>query len=165
MKVNPNLTGFEISAKGLSVQRKKMNLIAENIANADSIRTDDGQPYQRKVLEVTAKQQFNAAGSPQPGIRMAASKAGHISNPYLPGMQASSSQNLNFKEVVDPKEGEHFFMPDHPDADEEGYVKMSNVNIINEMVEMIAASRSYEANLTAFNSSKQMAKDSLEIGK
>ena len=54
-------------------------------------------------------------------------------------------------------------MPDHPDADENGYVQMSNVNIITEMVEMIAATRSYEANLTALNSAKQIAKDSLEI--
>jgi flagellar basal-body rod protein FlgC len=61
------------------------------------------------------------------------------------------------------KKGELIYMPDHPDADQNGYVKMSNVNVINEMVDMIAASRSYEANLTAFNSSKQMAKDSLDI--
>jgi len=70
---------------------------------------------------------------------------------------------MKVETVEDNTEGEKLFMPNHPDADENGYVEMSNVNIITEMVDMISATRSYEANLTAMNSSKQMAKDSLEI--
>ena len=70
-----------------------------------------------------------------------------------------------FKTVTgeDKAHGELVYMPDHPDANAEGYVELPNVNVINEMVDMIAASRSFEANLTAFNSAKQIAKDSLEI--
>ena len=72
---------------------------------------------------------------------------------------------VNFKAIenVDNSEGELVYMPDHPDANEEGYVNMPNVNVITEMVDMISASRSFEANLTAFNAAKQIAKDSLEI--
>jgi len=70
---------------------------------------------------------------------------------------------LKAEVLEDQVQGERIFMPNHPDADDKGFVEMSNVNIITEMVEMISATRSYEANLTALNSAKQMAKDSLEI--
>lgn len=70
---------------------------------------------------------------------------------------------LEFNVNDDTTQGDIVYMPEHPDANQDGYVQLSNINTINEMVDMIAATRSYEANLTAFNSSKQMAKDSLEI--
>ena len=78
---------------------------------------------------------------------------------------SSEPDNINFNamENVDNSEGELVYMPDHPDANEDGYVHMPNVNVITEMVDMISASRSFEANLTAFNAAKQIAKDSLEI--
>jgi len=71
--------------------------------------------------------------------------------------------SLEFNVNDDTTQGDIVYMPEHPDANQDGYVQLSNINTINEMVDMIAATRSYEANLTAFNSSKQMAKDSLEI--
>ncbi len=166
MKIGGNFSGFDISAQGLSVQRKKMNLIAENIANADTTRTADGQPYKRKFLSVQqAGEQFGnnliAAGST---IRLNTTNSDHISNPGSTPLQVSDSQEeMNVNENTDQSAGEIVYMPDSPDADENGYVQMSNVNIITEMVDMIAASRSYEANLTALNSSKQIAKDSMEI--
>ena len=73
------------------------------------------------------------------------------------------SQELNIEVEEDSSTGELIFMPNHPDADENGYVESSNVNVINEMVEMIEATRNYEANLKALNASKEMIKDSLEI--
>ena len=76
---------------------------------------------------------------------------------------SNSDEGMKVNELHDQSVGDIVYMPDSPDADENGYVQMSNVNIITEMVDMIAASRSYEANLTALNSSKQIAKDSLEI--
>ena len=81
------------------------------------------------------------------------------------GKDFDESKELNLITQVseDQKEGDLIYQPDHPDADENGYVRMPNVNIITEMVDMIAASRAYEANLTALNTSKQLAKDSLEI--
>lgn len=166
MKIGGDFGALSISAKGLSLQRKKMNLIAENIANADMIRTEDGKPYQRKYLDVTQSQNPFSHNLMVEGnkLQMSVSNDNHIRGISVeqPG-EINSRNSLQVKEMTDNKTGEVLFMPDHPDADENGYVTMSNVNVISEMVDMIAATRSYEANLTAFNSSKQMAKDSLEI--
>ena len=166
MKIGGNFSGFDISAQGLSVQRKKMNLIAENIANADTTRTADGQPYKRKFLSVQENQDQFGNNLIDAGrtIRLNTTSNEHISNPAGTPIQANGTEDgLNVNENTDQSEGEVVYMPDSPDADENGYVQMSNVNIITEMVDMIAASRSYEANLTALNSSKQIAKDSMEI--
>ncbi len=166
MKIGGNFSGFDISAQGLSVQRKKMNLIAENIANADTTRTADGQPYKRKFLSVQENdEQFgnNLIDSGRT-IRLNTTSSDHISNPAdTPFQVTNSGGGMEVNENTDQSTGEVVYMPDSPDADENGYVQMSNVNIITEMVDMIAASRSYEANLTALNSSKQIAKDSMEI--
>ncbi|GJQ63616.1 MAG: flagellar basal-body rod protein FlgC [Melioribacteraceae bacterium] len=165
MKVGNNFSGFNISAKGMRVQRKKMNLIAENIANADTVRDSNGDPYRRKYLMVNEIEGLNSNASNTPGkvLRLAGSGETHIQNPFLNSEVKQNEDRLIFNVQEDNSEGEVVYMPDHPDADEEGYVEMSNVNIINEMVEMIAATRSYEANLTAIQSSKQMNKDALEI--
>ncbi len=166
MKIGGSFSGFDISAQGLSVQRKKMNLIAENIANADTTRTADGQPYKRKFLTVQQSQdQFgNNLINTGRSISLNTTNNDHISNPAGTPFQVTDSDNgMNVSENADQATGDIVYMPDSPDADENGYVQMSNVNIITEMVDMIAASRSYEANLTALNSSKQIAKDSLEI--
>jgi len=166
LKIGDNYPGFNISAKGLSIQRQKMNVIAENIANADTIRTENGQPYKRKFLTVEQKPDIfdfpgNISGQT---IKLAVTDDAHISNPAaLIDQTRGDKTNLQAEEQTDQSKGEIVYMPDSPYADEKGYVEMSNVDIITEMVEMIAASRSYEANLTALNSSKQMAKDSLEI--
>lgn len=165
MKIGGTLNGFFVSAKGMSIQRKKMNLIAENIANADMIRTENGEPYKRKTLQVVQKQSMfeNDFSAEQNKIRLQTTNSNHIPFAVVPQKEKDNAGNLKFNQIEDQKEGEILYMPDHPNANEKGYVELSNVNIINEMVDMIAASRSYEANLTAFNSSKQMAKDSLEI--
>ncbi|MDP4114983.1 MAG: flagellar basal body rod protein FlgC [Bacteroidota bacterium] len=166
MKIGGNFSGFDISSKGLSVQRKKMNLIAENIANADALRTENGEPYKRKFLKVSQTQSpfKDSMALVNTNLEMQATNGDHLKGGQPPQLLNNDSSNgMAFNEVVDQKEGETIYMPSHPNADEKGYVKMSNVNIINEMVDMIAATRSYEANLTAFNSSKQIAKDSLEI--
>ncbi len=166
MKINTNFPGFNISAEGLSIQRKRMNLIAENIANADVTQTADGQPYKRKFLEVVAKQNpfVNNTVQEMPTLQMEATDQAHISN--IDNTQNNNSGNgteLSYKEVTDQKSGDVVYMPDNPNANAQGYVQQSNVNIVTEMVDMISASRSYEANLTALNSSKQMVKDSLGI--
>lgn len=166
MKVGGEYSGFNISANGMSVQRRKMNIIAENIANADNIRTEDGKPYQRKYMTISQKGNSfsNNLDLQKMNIPLAVTKEEHIAFPnYSPRSQSPDGEQINFEEEVDKKAGDIIYMPDHPDADENGYVQMSNVNIITEMVEMIAATRSYEANLTALNSAKQIAKDSLEI--
>lgn len=166
MKINSLFPGFAISAKGLSIQRKRMNLIAENIANADVTRTADGQPYKRKFLTVTSKENSfdNNLMIEGNNLKLNVTNGSHISNPGNPPMESGTGQyTMEFNETADQTPGEVVYMPGNPNADSDGYVQESNVNIVNEMVDMISASRSYEANLTALNSSKQMVKDSLEI--
>lgn len=166
MKILGSLFGFGISSRGMSIQRKKMELIAQNIANADTIRTENGEPYQRKYLSVKEEQNSFAARLAVEGqiLKLNTTNENHFTSPKINSISLPPvKDNIEINEVTDEKPGEIIYMPDHPDADEKGYVQMSNVNIINEMVDMIAATRSYEANLTALNSSKQMVKDSLEI--
>lgn len=164
MKVGGDFSGFNISAKGLSTQRKKMDIIAENIANAETTRTDKGAPYKRKFLKTTAEgEQKLLSNIPQPKLKLLTSKQEHMMGSINISSPKSNTADINAEVVQDSSQGELIFMPSHPDADENGYVESSNVNIINEMVEMIQATRNYEANLKALNASKEMIKDSLEI--
>lgn len=166
MKTGLNF-GFDISAKGMSIQRRKMNLIAENIANSETTRSSSGEPYQKKFIEViqTANKSTKTLDVEGKKIALNISNSDHISNPQSLNFVGSSSSadGLAFNEKIDKTPGEMIYMPDHPDANEKGYVQMSNVNVVDEMVDMIAASRGYEANSTAFAASKQIAKDTLEI--
>ncbi|MBI5807066.1 MAG: flagellar basal body rod protein FlgC [Ignavibacteriales bacterium] len=167
MKIEGSLFGLNFSSRGMSIQRKKMDLISQNIANADSIRTENGDPYKRKYLKVEADQKnfvqnLNVEGQM---LHLNATNQDHLLRIQAPQeLSISADQGkVALEEIVDQKDGDIVYMPDHPDANKDGYVEMSNVNVINEMVDMIAATRSYEANLQALNSAKQMAKDSLEI--
>jgi flagellar basal-body rod protein FlgC len=163
LKVGLNFNGFNISAKGMSVQRKKMDLVAENIANMDTTKTKSGKPYQRKFLVANAETKYENVQVSKNSIQLKTTDPEHFRQEIE--QQPLNNQNppIKTKEVEDTSAGSMVYMPDHPDANEKGYVMMPNVNIITEMVDMIAASRGYESNLTAFNASKQMAKDSLEI--
>lgn len=166
MKISNSLTSFNISASGLSLQRKKMNLIAENIANSNTTKTETGEIYKRKIMKIE-KTGGNVVSNPIENtstLKLKGTNQAHIAPSNTPGSQVAGFQpGLEYDVIDDNSVGDQVYMPDHPDADENGYVTMPNVNVITEMVEMIAASRSYEANLTALNASKQMAKDSLEI--
>jgi flagellar basal-body rod protein FlgC len=165
MKIGDNFLGFGISSKGLSIQRKKMNLIAENLANGNTVRTEDGKPVNRKILTVKQKETpFNESFNDlKSTIKLSTTNSNHITAPNNFEFKDQQTNGLEFNVKDDTKQGDIVYMPEHPDANEDGYVQLSNINTINEMIDMIAATRSYEANLTAFNSSKQMAKDSLEI--
>ncbi|HSR16486.1 MAG TPA: flagellar basal body rod protein FlgC [Ignavibacteriaceae bacterium] len=164
MKIGGSISAFNISAKGLSVQRKKMNMISENLANANTIRSENGGPYQRKVLNVVQKKPLQVPDINTSNIiKLKESNEDHFIQPLAVNQFSEDETGLEFKQVTDKREGDIVYMPDHPDADEDGYVRMSNVNVITEMTDMIAATRTYEANLVAFNSSKQIAKDSLDI--
>ena len=166
MKINPSFSSFNISSKGMSIQKKQMDVITENIANSSTTRTEDGSPYKRKYISVEFER-----NNFQNNINKFYSSGFRNSNPnqlgsvnFNPSMASNQpGDNFNIKEETDNSEGELVYMPDHPDADEDGYVQMPNINIITEMVNMISASRSFEANLTAFNAAKQIAKESLEI--
>ncbi len=164
MKINPSFSAFEISASGMGAQKKKMNLVAENIANTDTTRTKDGTPYKKKYLVVQQAKSFNNNLRLEGGkLNLEVSQPGHISSPQIVMQNGEKTSGLSTEVASDNSQGELVYMPDHPDANKDGYVQMPNISVVTEMVDMIAASRSYEANLTAFNSSKQIAKDALQI--
>lgn len=170
MKISPNFSSFNMSAKGMSIQKRKMDLVAENMANSDTTKTKEGIPYQRKYLVVKNEETFTNNFSAAQGnltLKMARSESAHLQPAKFSGpvnnQQLSNDTGIESNIEVDKTQGNLVYMPDHPDSNKEGYVELPNVNVVNEMVEMISATRSYEANLTAFNSSKQIAKDSLEI--
>ncbi len=159
-----NYAAFDISAKGLNLQRIKIKLISENIANSETTNAKNGQPYHRKFLRVGAitEDDFRNNGTFSESIRLRTTEPGHFQGTEEQ-IGGGEKVDANFQVVEDKSPGEYVFMPNHPDADKNGYVQLPNVNIINEMVDMINATRSYEANLTALKSSKTIIKNSLEI--
>ena len=141
---------FDINASGLTAQRYRMDVISENVANANTTRTEDGTPYRRKAVVFAEKgngSNFSSALNKATGNY----KAGGVK--VIETFEDTSS---DLTKVYDPS---------HPDADDDGYVLYPNVNIVTEMTNLIDASRSYEANATAFSASKNMALKGLEMGK
>ena len=160
---------LDISASGLSVQRQRLNVIASNIANQETTRTPEGGPYSRQEVimrEAPPVQEWQKPGTQRylVGIR---TDPGHI---FIPGVPMRQDERVGHGAEVDYIHQETGppqmrFDPDHPDADENGYVAMPNIDIIIEMVDMIAATRAYEANVTALNASKNMALRAMDIGR
>ncbi|MEV5024761.1 flagellar basal body rod protein FlgC [Paenibacillus sp. LPE1-1-1.1] len=145
-------TGFDISASALSAQRLRMDVISSNIANAETTRgsfvNGQFQPYKRKMVVMEPLQQsFSSVLSQQMNGNTAAQ-----------GVKVT-----RIKEDQSPNK--LIYNPTHPDADANGYVNMPNVDVTKEMVDMIAATRSYEANVTALNATKSMFVKALEIGR
>ncbi len=144
-------TAFDISASGLTAQRYRMDIIAENVANANTTRTQDGDIYRRKVVVFAEK------GTR--GIDSFSSVLGSVTKNYAgKGVKVTRV----FEDTKTPMN--MVYDPSHPDADENGYVTYPNVNIITEMTNLIDASRAYEANATAFNATKSMAQAGLQLG-
>lgn len=140
---------FNVNASGMTAQRYRMDIISENVANMNTTRTEDGTPYRRKV--VTFEEKGAEAGS-------FSSIFGTASDRYKKqGVKVSSVTEDTWTQM------NMVYDPSHPDADENGYVTYPNVNVVTEMTNLIDASRSYEANATAFNASKSMAMKGLEI--
>lgn len=139
---------MDTSASGLTAQRLRLDVISQNIANANTTRTPEGGPYKRKAVlfeAVNNEGNFNS-----------------VLNKYT----ASKNNGVRVSKIVeDNKPFPVIYDPTHPDADEKGYVQLPNVNMVEEMVNMISASRSYEANVTTFNTMKAMVSKALEIGK
>lgn len=140
---------FNISASGMTAERFRTDIIAENIANVNSTSTPDGSPYRRKIVtfserEVTPFSQFYSA-----------SKNALVGN-GVKVTKVTEDYETDFIKEYDPS---------NPDADENGYVSYPNVNTVTEMTDLIDATRAYEANTTAFQASKAMAEKGLSIGK
>ena len=134
-------TGMHILAQGMSAQRTRLNLVASNLANANTTKTDEGGPYKRKDPVFRAIQ---VAGD-------------------------GDNESLRSVEVVevatDPSKGPKVYDPWHPDADAKGFVEMPNVNVVEEMVNMITASRSFEANVQAFQTLRDLSHRAIDIGR
>jgi flagellar basal-body rod protein FlgC len=165
MKIRQLFGGLSISSAALSAQRKRMNAIAENIANAETTRTEQGTPYRRKIVNFTSTlQRTFSQVLRNESLPLATTQRGHLSGGSFGVAGALETHaSVEANEVEDTKPFRMVYDPDHPDTDEQGYVKMPNVNVVVEMVEMIAASRAYEANATVITAAKNMAKDALEI--
>lgn len=160
------LSAIDISSKGLTVQRAKMNVVAENIANAETTETKEGGPYRRKRVLVNEEKQTVPFSSvlKQADTRLVRTQPGHRLGKAPAIGNKIDMPTVDMKEVEDPASSfKLVYDPSHPDADSEGYVKMPDIEVINEMVDMMSASRAYEANTVAISSAKKMAKDALDI--
>jgi flagellar basal-body rod protein FlgC len=139
---------MDISSSGLTAQRLRMNVLSANLANAQSTRGDDGGPYKRR------------------DVVFSATPTGTAFEDFLNGTSGTELRKVQVVDIhKDTKEPRRVFDPSHPDADKDGFVNMPNIQVMTEMVNMIAATRAFEANSTALNDSKQMAVKALEIGR
>lgn len=160
------LNAIQISSQGLSVQRRRMNTVAENIANAETTRTDDGGPYRRKKLVVSQSEVEGTFDSilSQAGVRLRRTDPSHLPSHTHAKTRRVDLPTVQAEQVTDPEADYRLVHePTHPDADEDGYVRLPDIDIVTEMVDMMAASRAYEANTVAISSAKKMAKDALDI--
>lgn len=159
-------SAIDISASGLSLQRKKMNAVAQNIANAETTRTEDGTPYRRKRIVASAEDENVPFRTAMAAARTKLSRTdpAHRPSSIRHSLSAVEISKADGREIEAPADSFRLVHdPDHPDADQEGYVRMPDIEIITEMVDMIAASRAYEANTMAIASAKEMAQNALEI--
>lgn len=156
---------FDISATGMTAERYRMDIISENLANMDTTRTKDGTPYRRQVVT------FQERGSKTPFDHVLEAQQsryyfdswGKYRDKY---QNQYSGAGVKVTGVYEDKwtEMKMVYDPAHPDADENGYVEYPNVDAVTEFVNLIDASRAYEANATAFEASKSMAQRGLSIG-
>ncbi len=141
-------TALRVSASGLAAQRTRMNTISSNIANINTTRTPEGGPYRRKDVVLEAMPDARNFGE-------------MVTMPPNDNIQRVQVTDVS----VDRKAVDLRYEPDHPDANEEGYVAYPKINLMEEMANMIQATRSYEANVSAIQASKDMALSALEIGR
>jgi flagellar basal-body rod protein FlgC len=144
---------LDISASGLSAERMRMDVVAENLANAQTTRGPNGGPYQRKEVVLATAQ--------GDGFRTAL--AGAVGS--VPGVRSSQTPGgVQVAGIVaDEAPARRVYDPGHPDADQQGYVSLPNVNPVTEMVDLISASRAYEANVTAMQTAKTMFTKTFEL--
>ncbi|MCB2297170.1 flagellar basal body rod protein FlgC [Clostridium tagluense] len=144
--MNNVFRGMRISSSGLTAERLRMDTIASNVANVATTRGENGQPYIRKIAVF------------QENLQQELDKTTGTYKESFKGVKAVGIEN-------DKSPLRRVYNPSHPDADADGYVKMPNVNILNEMADMIASTRAYEANVNSMNAIKSMFSKALEIGK
>ncbi len=139
-------SAMNVAATGMTAQQLRMDTIAENIANASTTRTENGEAYRRKMVVFTEKD---------------TTSFDNILNGYMTYYQPNGVKVTNI--VEDQSDLRLVYEPDNPDANEEGYVEYPNVDTVTEMTNLIGSSRSYEAAVTSFNASKSMVMKGLEL--
>ncbi len=157
---------LDLGASGLSSQRKQLNAVAQNIANVETTRTEDGTPYKRKrVVFSEDSQKATFVDMFKSNIkRLTRTHAKHQENDTIRSGHDGKIPFVDGEEIeVEPESFKMVHDPSHPDADENGNVMLPDINVISEMVDMLAATRAYEANISVINSAKDMAKDALDI--
>ena len=143
------MTGFRVSSSGMTAQRMRMNTISSNIANINTTRTPEGGPYRRKDVVFES----------MPEVK----NFGEILSVNSP---KADVQRVQVTDVIpDMKAPLMKYEPDHPDANPDGYVAYPNINLMEEMTNMIQATRAYEANVSSMQAAKDMALSALEIGR
>lgn len=143
-------SALDVGASALTAQRLRMDTISQNIANVNTTRTENGGPYRRKAVIFEEK----SPSMPFSDYLSQSNKEKMVGN----GVRVA-------RIVEDQAPFKRMYEPGHPEADEDGYVLLPNVDVITEMVNMISATRAYEANVTSINTSKGIAMKALEIGK
>lgn len=142
------MTGLRVSSSGMTAQRQRMNAISSNIANINTTQSPEGGPYRRKQVQLEAMPDAKS---------------------FAEMMLTNPEKNVNRVQVVDVVSDRAApllkYEPDHPEADENGYVAYPNINLMVEMADMIQANRTYDANVSALNATKDMALKALEIGR
>ena len=161
-------SSLNISASGMRAQRMQQDVISSNLANAETTRTDKGGPYRRQfvVLEADSDNRDARLVNRQVNLYGRQTDENHLPIPpqNFPRDERFFGNGVRVAEVrEDSRPPKMVYDPAHPDADKDGYVAMPNVNVVKEMTDMIAATRAYEANVTAFNSSKSMIMQALQI--
>ncbi len=145
---------LKVGASALNAQRLRLDVISNNIANAQTTRTEDGEPYQRRDV-IFSSQEKNSF---MPQFLRARYSGDNGLNSNQGGVKVAEI-------TTDDRPGPRIYDPAHPDADEEGYVDFPNVNMVVEMTNMLSATRSYEASLTMIDAAKRMALKALEIAR
>jgi flagellar basal-body rod protein FlgC len=162
-----NFRTLSVAADGLSAQRRKMNVVSENIANAETTRTAQGGPYRRQRVVLTAPRQTATFSSQLQAARLQMKRTHdehRLPSASSPAALPEPGQFVVAKEKTDPgDQPQMVYDPAHPDANADGYVAMPNIEIITEMVDLMTAQRAYEANITAVESVKQMVDKALDI--
>lgn len=156
------LNALNISGSGLTAQKLRMDIMAQNVANSDVTRTQAGGPYRRRL---TVLQSVDESGFKKALAQASAGGAGAGRRGGGRDMTVNSGGVKVAMIFEDQSDFIPVYDPTHPDADEEGYVLMPNVNRTQEMIDMLAATRAYSANVTMFNATKSMISTALQIGR
>jgi flagellar basal-body rod protein FlgC len=158
------LSSFDISSYGLSAQRFRMDVISSNIANANTTRTSEGGPYQRKDVVFKAIDFSKTLNEKIAGNSNMLGYENPLDDPFLQENANPAIMSVAVDKVVrDESEFRYKYEPSHPDANEEGYVAYPNVNPVIEMSNLVEATRAYQANVSAFQSAKSIAQSAIDI--